>query len=369
MRTYTALKQMTQFHFRTLMRNKIAFFFNLVMPIIFLVVFGMMYGGSSSEIPVGLVDQDGGPTAQLVRQALDQSGLYKVTVGEEADLLRKLDMGSVRAVVILRPGVSETVAQQRGPAPVTIRWDPTSQSSSAARGSLEFMLGGIEANARGAAPLLQVEVAELEATTRLNIYDFMMPGMLTYMLLNAGVVSVAISLAFQRQTGTMRHMFSTPLSMSVWMTGRILANLVLSLLQLALIWGVGLALFEVQLPANLVGTLLLLFLCALAGLGIGMAIGTLTRNADAAMPVSLVISMALTFLGNAMMPLDGAPQIIQSLMRFMPSYYMTHALQFVMMKGQSLMVVPVDLLILLVTAAAGFTLAGWRLRKLFVVSA
>ncbi len=367
MRTYNALKQMTLFHFRLTMRNKIGFFFNLVMPILFLMVFGSMYSGSSSEIAIGLVDQDGGPAAQMVRQALDQSGLYKVTTGEEAGLLKKLDMGSLRAVLVLPSGLSEQMATRQAPATVVIRWDSVSQSSSAARAGLEYLLRGIEADARGAAPLLQVQVTELEAGTRVNIYDFMMPGMLTYMLLNAGVVSVAISLAYQRQTGTMRHMFSTPLSMRVWMSGRVLANLVLSLLQIALIWAFGMVLFDVHLPSNPGGTLLLLFLCAVAGLGMGMAIGTLTRNADAAQPIALVIAMALTFLGNAMMPLDNAPQIVQALMKLMPSFYMTHALQVVMMKGQSLISVPFDLLVLAATAGAGFLLAGWRLRKLFVI--
>jgi ABC-2 type transport system permease protein len=132
---------------------------------------------------------------------------------------------------------------------------------------------------------------------------------------------------------------------------------------------VGLLIFKVHPPTNLLGTAAILFLSAIAGMAIGLAIGALVKNGDAAQPVALVVSMGLTFLGNAMMPLDGAPDTVLTLMKFMPSYYMTHALQRVMMKGQALLTVGFDLAILAATAVIFLSLASWRLRKMFVVNA
>lgn len=366
MRSLNQLKQMTLFHFRLMMRNKIAFFFNLVMPLLFLLVFGAMYGGSGSRSvsTIGLADQDGGPTAQAIGRALDRSGLFQVRAGIEAELLAQLDQSDLQAVLVLPKGLSGQV-----PAEVVLHWDPTSGASATARSGLEFLLTHFDGSGRAAAPALSVRLEQSASLTRLGVMDFMMPGMLTYMLLNAGVVAVAISLAYQRRNGTMRHMFSAPLSVGVWLAGRVLSNLLLALLQIILVWIVGFGLFKVQLPSNLVGTAVILLFSTLAGLAIGLVIGALARSGDTAQPIALIVSMALTFLGNAMMPLDGAPAIVQRLMGLMPSYYMTHALQQVMMKGQSVLTVWFDLAVLAVTAVAGLSLAAWRLRKTFTVAA
>lgn len=371
MRLIHQLKQMTLFHFRLMMRNKIAFFFNLVMPLLLLMVFGAMYGGSGSGgvTPIGLVDDDGGFAAQAIRYVLDGSKLYKVTTGEEEALLRQLDDGKVRAVLILPDGLSEQVARKAEPPEVLLRWDPSSSSSNAAQASLQYLVSGLDFGGQRRTPTLTVRAEKVEFANRMNIMDFMMPGMLAYMLLNAGVISVAITVAYHRKNGTMRHLFSTPLSMGVWLTGRILSNLVLSVVQILLVWIVGMAMFKVQAPSNLGGTAVILLFSTLASLALGLAIGALAKNGDAAQPIALIVSMTLSFLGNAMMPLDGAPQIVHTLMGFMPSYYMTHAMQRVMMKGHAVTTVLADLGVLATTTALFLSVAAWRLRKLFVVSA
>lgn len=371
MRLANQLKQMTLFHFRLLMRNKIAFFFNLVMPLLFLMIFGAMYGGNGAGgvTAIGLADHDGGPAAQFIRSALEGSGLYRVTTGTEAELLQQLDKGDVRAVLVLPKGLSEQVARKQGPAEVVIRWDPTSNASSAAMGGLEYLVSRLDPEGRNASPVLAVRAEEIETVHHLGVMDFMMPGMLTYMLINAGVVSVAIGVAYHQKNGTMRHMFATPLSMGVWLTGRILSNVVLAVVQILLIWVVGMGVFKVQPPSNLMGTAVILLLTTLATLGIGLVIGALAKSGDAAQPIALIISFMLTFLGNAMMPLDGAPQIVQTIMRWMPSFYMTDALQRVMMKGQALATVPGDLAVLAATAAVCLAVAALRIRKQFAEAA
>lgn len=370
MQALKGLRQMTLFFFRGLVRNKIAFFFNLVMPVIFLVIFGMMNLDSKGSVTkVGLLDRDHGPASQLATMALQHSGLYELVSDEEAALYKKLETGSVRAIVVLPEGLSEQVNVSRVPGNVVIWWDPSSTGSQAARSSLENQLRSLEIGERMNRRMLTVGLVELEAVQRLSVMDFMMPGMLIYMLLNAGVVSVAISVASQRQSGAMRHMFSTPLMMQTWLGGRVLANVVLSVVQLALIWVVGITAFKVHPPANPGGSVVILLLSAVAGLAIGMAIGVMVKHADIAMPIALVVSMVLTFLGNAMVPLDQGPQILLTIMKFMPSYYMTHALQQVMMKGQPLTTVVLDLGVLATTSLVFLSLAGWRLRKMFVVNA
>jgi ABC-2 type transport system permease protein len=203
---------------------------------------------------------------------------------------------------------------------------------------------------------------------KFNLFDYLMPGQLVFMFLSAGLNSVGIQLAQQRQSGTLRHLFSTPLSMPVWLASRVLANLLMGLLQVVILYGVGMAVFKLHLPANLPGTVFMVLLGATTTVGMGLLVGALAKNAEAAFPIALIIYMILSFLGNVMMPLDDFGATINYVMKFMPSYYMTHGLKLVMMQGKGLFDARFDIAVLVVVTVVTMSIATWRLRKQFVAA-
>ncbi len=354
MRWLRSLSQLTLFQLRSMMRNKIALAFNFAFPMLFLAVFGFMYAEKPGALtPVGVAAAtDGAGVVELLKG----TGRFSVELGTESDLSASLKAGDLKAVVVLPAGAGAG----QGPVRVPVLYDPTSQSSLAAAGTLQAVLAGF-----GARPVLAVEAQPLPGMVKLNVFDFLLPGQLTYMLLSAGLVSVAIWLANQRKSGAMRHMFSTPVSVGLWLGARISANLLLAVIQAAVLYATAYFVFDIPMPVNVVGTVVAVVACALATLGLGLAVGVLAPNPDAAMPASLILIMALAFLGGSMMPLDGAPAIFQTLGKAMPSYYMTHALRAVMMQGGSLGTVVFDLMILGVCAVGGSGIAAWQLRRQF----
>mgnify|MGYP000996658740 CR=1 FL=1 len=368
MRRLTQVWQVLLLNVRQQMRSRSAFFFNLVFPLLMLLWWGWGNSGSGviTAVPVGLVDQDGGDVAQMIRAAVEQSGHFELVAGDEDELMRKLDGGAVRAVLVLPPGLSDQVAAGAGPGEVVIRWDPTSFASTATKGGLQSLVEALDPARRQ--PLLTVRSRPLDSTETLGAFDYLMPGVLVWMLLNAGIMAVGPQIAYQRREGTLRHMFSTPLSMGGWLAGTVLGLQALAVLQLLVLWGVGAVLFAVQLPRNLPGTLVILLLSSTAGVAIGLAIAACTRHADTAGPISIIVSTALSLLGGAILPVNQAPEPLQAVMQVLPSFHMTHALQQVMMKGHPLATVLPSLGVLALTAAVALGLAAWRLRRTVVTA-
>jgi ABC-2 type transport system permease protein len=201
------------------------------------------------------------------------------------------------------------------------------------------------------------------ANQKFNVFDFLMPGQIAYMLLSSGLVSVSIALAQQRQSGTLRHLFSTPLSVGVWLSARVLANLMMAMIQVVVLYGVAVAVFKLTLPVNLFGTAVVLVISAMSTLGMGLVVGALSKSVDAAFPIAMILYMTLSFLGNAMMPLDQLSPMLQNLTKFVPSFYMAHSLKLVMMQGKGLGDAAFDLSILIGVAAVTMGLAMWQIRK------
>lgn len=354
--------QMTKFQLRSMIRNKVAFFFNLIMPLLFLVFFGMMFGPKDPSVPaIGLVNLDQGPAAAQVVAFLESQSAFPVQKGAEAELTAKLKEGKLDALILLPNELSAKVAAGQGPAEVTILYDAENQNALPAAGIVRSML-----NAYGTHPVLIANATELPGKPKLNVLDVTMPGTLLQMLMSAGLLTVAIWVANQRQTGAMRHLFSTPLSVTSWVGSRMVANMLMATVQAAITFGIAFLLFDAGGPANLAGTILFLFLSALATLGLGLVVGVFAPSADAAFPIGMILYMALVFLGGAMLPLEVAPPILLKVAKWAPSYYMTDGLKAVMRNGESLAAIWPHLLIISGVALVTISLATWRIRKQFV---
>ena len=356
--------QLVLFHLRTMFRNKVAFAFNLVIPLVFLGVFGAMFAPASErnqQLQIGLASQDS-PRAQAVYKHLLDSGWFSITSGDEATLRKELAAGKVSVVVVVPP------AERQASQPVLLLEDESSNTSKAASGIVQSELTQLSLDLLDAPPPLKVTVESLSAASEYNIFDFLMPGQVTFMFLGAGIVTVALSLAQQRQSGSMRHLFSTPLSMGHWMTGRVVANLVLCTIQSIALFVAARVMFDVRPPANITGTVVLLLLSALMTLSIGMAIGTLSKTQESATVLAQILSIGLAFLGNAMLPMNGAPSIVQILSKALPTSYMTHSLRLVMMQGKGLPDVALDIAVLVGFTALCLGVATHQLRKQFLVS-
>lgn len=152
----------------------------------------------------------------------------------------------------------------------------------------------------------------------------------------------------------------------MWVTTRVLANLALAVVQFAVLFAAGWVLFDVHLPENMGATWVMFVLSALAIGGMGLVVGMLPRTPDAAMPLVMILQMGMALLGEAMMPLAGAPEIVLTIAKFMPTTHMTHGLRQVMMLGKGLGDVVPEILILSGVAVVSFTIAIWQMRKQFV---
>lgn len=220
-------------------------------------------------------------------------------------------------------------------------------------------------------PLLMVAIfgSVFGHTVGMVIFEHLIPGQMAVMLLSVGMFTVAVTVAGQRQSGALRHMFSTPLSIGAWTLSRVIANFWMAIVQSILLFLFAGLVFGVAPPLNLGGTLVVLILSMLVSLGLGLIIGMLAKGENGAVSVTMPLFMMLLFLGNAMMPLENPPAFIAAIVPFAPSYYMTEALRAVMMQGKGLSSTIPELAALVLFAAASLAIALWRMRRQFTVHA
>jgi ABC-2 type transport system permease protein len=139
----------------------------------------------------------------------------------------------------------------------------------------------------------------------------------------AGVV---VGLAAARDSGLLKRVRGTPLPMSIylgsWLTGAALTGIA----AVVLLFAVAVPAFGVHVcPRMLPAAAVTLVLGAATLAALGLAVASLVRSADEAMPVAQLTLLPLAFISGVFYPLDGAPGWLLSVAHAFPLFHIVDA--------------------------------------------
>ncbi|MBV9280075.1 MAG: ABC transporter permease, partial [Chloroflexi bacterium] len=200
------------------------------------------------------------------------------------------------------------------------------------------------------------------ATRNVTTLDFYLPSMIAYIVLLAGIQTVAIALVDLRERKVLRRFLATPLTALQILGGQIVGRAATVLLQVLVLIAVGLFLFRV----HVVGSWPLAALAILIGIACFVSIGFLltgfTRTSEAARGIAAAIGFPMMFLSGIFFPLDQLPSGLQGVVHALPLTYLSDALHHVLNDGDGLSAIWVDLAVMLAWAVVCFTFAVRRFR-------
>ena len=148
--------------------------------------------------------------------------------------------------------------------------------------------------------------------------DFLFPGVLALAVMSSALVSVAIATGFERQSGVLKRLGSTPLTRGQLLAAKTAAVVVIEILQAMLLIGQGL-LLGYRFAGPDVGAALLaavLATIAFAGLGLLLA-GTLPALTTLAAANGLYLVLLL--LSGMVVPLSKLPAGLRAFAQALPS--------------------------------------------------
>jgi ABC-2 type transport system permease protein len=194
------------------------------------------------------------------------------------------------------------------------------------------------------------------ASVPLDYFDYVLPGMLAMGLMNFTMVGIAGSVARFRETQVLRRLTVAPVSLSAFITGQVLARMIVALGQVLLLLVLGLA-----LGGTVVGSPLLLLVLATLGnltfLALGFAIAGRAGSVDAANNLAGLATMPLMFLSGMFFPLAALPAPVQVIADALPVTPLVEAMRAVSLHGAGVADVTPELLWLLGWVPVSFLLA------------
>jgi ABC-2 type transport system permease protein len=134
---------------------------------------------------------------------------------------------------------------------------------------------------------------------------YYMPTIAALSVIGTCYGQLAVVLAIRRQDGILKRVRATPLPASLYFLGLLAHCLVVAVTDVALIIGIG-ALFGAPRPAHWLALAVTLAVGAACFCGLGVAVASLVRNAEAAPAVVQIVLFPLLFLSGTYLPIHSA---------------------------------------------------------------
>lgn len=358
----TAVAALTRNVVRASFRNRTALFFTIGLAVLFMVIFGVIFGGNGPTLRIGVVDEDHGALAQSYLGALRQTSGLAVETGTLSDELDRLRRGRIVYLAVVGPGFS--VAASDGSARVTVYANTESAQTASVAGNVVANVTAAFArqNHLGGTPGIVLTPARA-ASNDVSGLDFFLPAMIAYLVLQSGINFVAITLVDQRQRKVLRRYLATPLRPVQILTGNIIGGALTVIIQVVVLVVVGLTVFRAHTHGSPLLAALLVLVGTAAFVSIGFLVCSATRTSESARGLAAMIAFPMMFFSGVFIPLDAMPQVLQDIVHALPLTYLVEALHAVLNDGDGLTrTVALDLAVLAAWAVGCFSLAAWRFR-------
>ncbi len=298
-------------------RDRQTLFWALAFPLLLMLTMGLMMRVTTPIPRVGVIDKARDSLSfQLLTDLKLIETIDVVERSDEASARLEVTQGDIEFLLIIPPGLAGAAAGGTiGRFPVV--HDAAGYEHPGVISEIGRLLDRENLRIAGAESrlVLETEASQTESTSFL---DFLVPGMAVWGIMSYSVFGIATSLAMYRDRQVLRRMQATPLKVRTFFIGQVLASLLVAVVQGALILAAGKIAFGVGVRGNLLYLLLIMLLGNLVFLNIGFIIGSISRTPQAASGIGNAVVLPLAFFSGAFFPTDNLPQVVKSVVGYMP---------------------------------------------------
>jgi ABC-2 type transport system permease protein len=344
---FKRIKAISKKEVRQLMRDTRMLYVLFVFPFILLILFGYAINFDVRHIKLAVYDQDNSPETRDFINRLTSSSYFDLVDNLKAEdqIRRALDKGNAQVVVVFPQDFSQNIYSGR-------------------EVNLQILVEGVDANTasvisnymRAATATFSEKLTNelLKITGRrasipidleprflynpdLNSTRFLIPGLISMILIMTAVISIAMSIVREKERGTMEQINVSPLTSIELLVGKTIPYTIIALIIASLILFAGYLLFDVTIKGSVLLLFISTFIFLFASLNLGILISTISDSQQVAFQISSLISLLPSFLlSGFVFPIESMPPVIQIITNITPVKFYIVVLRDILLKGVGL---------------------------------
>ncbi len=334
----------------------------LLMPVVQVLLFGFAIRTDVRDVRVAVVDPARDARSRDLIQTLAATPAFEVVavLPTAADVPSLLRRGAADAAVVLPPQFAHRLAHD-GVAEVLVMTDHANATyGQTVQAYLTGTLRLWERRHGGRARVVVQPVARMRFNPTMESTHLFVPGLLAFVLTIVSALMTALSLAREKEAGTLEVLLVSPLRPLQVVAAKVAPYLGLAFLNAVTTLVVARAVFGVPLRGSLLLLLAECLLFVLVSLALGVLVSTRTPDQRAAMMAVLLGLMLPTMaLSGFIFPIASMPGWLQPVTDVVPAMWFIVIARGIMLKGVGLEVLWEETLVL---AAMAVVLLGLSAR-------
>ncbi len=320
-------------------------------PIAQILIFGYVVKNDIRDVQIAVYDQSKDEHTRQITNKLTSSGYF--ILNRELKSMKNIDRifreGEVKLVVVYENNFSKKLHTDSKASVQLIAdaSDPnranliTSYSGAIIRDFVkeEFNIDQLPFQ-------INSEVRMLYNQNLASVFMFV-PGTMALILMLVSAMMTSISIAREKELGTMENLLVSPLRPTQIVVGKVTPYVLLSIINAITILVLGVFVFGLPIRGSLTLLMLESVLFITLSLSLGIFISTMAPNQQVAMFISLFALMLPTLLlSGFIFPIENMPKLLQWLSAIMPPKYFIIILKNIMLKGTGIAFVWKETLVL-----------------------
>ncbi|HKU19020.1 MAG TPA: ABC transporter permease [Candidatus Saccharimonadales bacterium] len=329
-----------QLNNRRFFRDRLALFFGILFPLIFLFVFGGIFSHSSgTSFKVAFIDDSTTQSAQEFSKQAHDTKLLKIdkTVTTMSDAKEKMTRSQLDATIVLPKDFGTVKPGQKYPSgqAQVIYTQNNEQAGQALTSILDAQFKQLNGKYVSQSQPFSVEGV---ATTNKSLrqFDYTFAGLLGFSIIGMGIFGPINVFPELKKQGILRRLHTTPLRVWQYFTSIMISQAFIGLISLAVMFVTAIVVFHLHVVGNYFLIAAWLVFSIITILGIGLAIGGWAKNERQAAPLSNIIVFPMLFLSGTFFPRFLMPNWLQSVTNYLPLSPVIDGVRLITTEGKGL---------------------------------
>jgi ABC-2 type transport system permease protein len=321
-RSLYTVRTFVRINTRRFFRDRLAVFFGMIFPLIFLFVFGSLNSGNKDvSFKVAIINESSTSFAKdFVKQSTDSKVLK---VSSDITTLNaakeKMNRSELDAAIILPKEFGEVQKGQKMPSgqAEVVYTQNNAQSGQALGSILDAQFKQINAKFVSVETPFSVKTEQLNEKS-LTAFDYTFAGLLGFALIGMGIFGPVNVFPELKKMGILRRLSTTPLRVWQYFLSTMIGQAIIGLISLAVMFIVAIAVFHLQVVGNYLELAVFLVIGIITMLGIGLALGGWAKNERQVAPLANIVVFPMMFLSGTFFPRYIMPEWLQNVSGLLP---------------------------------------------------
>lgn len=328
---------------RRFFRDRLAIFFVIVFPLIFLFVFGSLNSGNNNtSFRVAIINQSSTQFAKDFTKKSRDSSILKVDkdINSLSKAKEKMIQSQLDAAIILPKdfGAVDPTSHIPGGQAKIVYTQNSAQSATALASVIEAQFKGINSQLVPTKAPFSVTREEIKQKS-LSAFDYTFAGLLGFAIIGMGIFGPVNVFPELKKMGILRRLSTTPLKVWQYFLSTMIGQAIIGLLALGVMFVVAMLVFHLKLVGGwptYVQLLFFLIFSIVMILGIGLALGGWAQNERQAAPLTNAIVFPMMFLSGTFFPRFLMPEWLQSISALLPLTPVIDGIRLIGTEGRGL---------------------------------